>query len=233
MSGGKATRSKTNRQAVRSTSRQHGGVTTVEADPFEGEAEEFGRVYAIMRERGGFGRSNTDPPFYVPFDTRERHTDSYGARCRNCGEESHFARERPAKCINRSALIHPAVGDGTPEEAENCWRRWEHKLCKWAQARANRNNRNSWKGKGRSAHLPVALRSFLPLPNNAGRASTGNVAGGRRPTATYRSSSVGSASNVAVQDQEAGCNLSVIGKIGGYVFFLHLGRHGSNYPGSR
>ena len=35
---------------------------SVEADPFENEAEEFSRVYTIMREKDGFGRHNTDPP---------------------------------------------------------------------------------------------------------------------------------------------------------------------------
>ena len=40
---------------------------TAEADPFEDEAQEFDRVYPIMRERGGFGRNNKDP-----FDTREQ-----------------------------------------------------------------------------------------------------------------------------------------------------------------
>ena len=38
---------------------------TVTADPFEDEAEEFSRVYAVFREKGAFGRNNKDPPFYV------------------------------------------------------------------------------------------------------------------------------------------------------------------------
>lgn len=41
LTGGIMTRSKTYIQALRS--RQHGGVMSVEVDPFEDEAEEFGR----------------------------------------------------------------------------------------------------------------------------------------------------------------------------------------------
>ena len=45
---------------------------TVTADPFEDEAEEFSRVCAIFREKGGFGRNSKDPPFYVLFYTCEQ-----------------------------------------------------------------------------------------------------------------------------------------------------------------
>ena len=41
---------------------------------------------------------------------------------------NHFARECPSNFINRSGLIHPAVGDGTPDEAEKRWRRWQNRL---------------------------------------------------------------------------------------------------------
>ena len=47
------------------------GVTSVEVDPFENEAEEFGNVHVIMREKWGFGKNNKDPPFYVSFNARE------------------------------------------------------------------------------------------------------------------------------------------------------------------
>ena len=50
LSGGVITRSKTYNQAFRS--RQFGGVMSVEVDPFEDEAEEFGKVYAIMGDKG-------------------------------------------------------------------------------------------------------------------------------------------------------------------------------------
>ena len=43
---------------------------SVEVDPFEDEAEEFGRVYGNMRSQGGFGRNENDPPFYVSFSSR-------------------------------------------------------------------------------------------------------------------------------------------------------------------
>ena len=98
---------------------------TVTADPFEDEAEEFSRVCAIVKEKGGFGRNNKDSLFYVLFDTREQRDAarrSYGPHCLNCGEDIHFARECPSKFINRSGLIHPAGGRGTPDEAEKRWR---------------------------------------------------------------------------------------------------------------
>ena len=142
--GGMATRSKVYNQAFRS--RQFGGVMPVAADPFEDEAEEFSKVYAIMREKGGFGKNNKDPPFYVSFNSREERDAArrrYGNRCLNCREENHFARDCPAKFLNLSGMIHPAVGEGTPDEAEQRWRRWQDRLCQWARVRANRNTRNT------------------------------------------------------------------------------------------
>ena len=68
LAGGMTTRSNVYQQAFRS--KQFGGIVTVTADPFEDEADS--RVCAIFREKGGFGRNNKDPPFYVLFDTREQ-----------------------------------------------------------------------------------------------------------------------------------------------------------------
>ena len=48
LAGGMNTRSKEYQQAFRS--KQYGGIMTVTADPFEDEAEEFCRVYAVFRE---------------------------------------------------------------------------------------------------------------------------------------------------------------------------------------
>ena len=120
LAGGMNTRSKGYRQSF--TSKQYKGIMTVTAVRFEDEAEECSRVYAIFRDKGGFGRNNKDPPFYVLFDTREQRDAarrSYGPHCLNCGEDNHFARECPSIFINRFGLIHPAVGEGTPDEAEN------------------------------------------------------------------------------------------------------------------
>ena len=64
LSGSIQTRSKTYNQAFRS--RQFGGVMTVE-DKIEDEAEEFSKVYQIMREKGGFGKNNKYPPFILCF----------------------------------------------------------------------------------------------------------------------------------------------------------------------
>ncbi|CAN0354182.1 unnamed protein product, partial [Laminaria digitata] len=66
LAGGMATRSKTYNQAFRS--RQFGGVMNVEIVPFVDESEEMSHVHAVMQERGGFGRNNKDPPFYVQLD---------------------------------------------------------------------------------------------------------------------------------------------------------------------
>ena len=54
LSGGVITRSKTYNKKFRS--RQFGWVMSVEVNPFEDEAEEFGNVHAITREKGGFGK---------------------------------------------------------------------------------------------------------------------------------------------------------------------------------
>ena len=116
LAGGMNTRSKEYQQAIRS--QQFGGIMTVTADPFADEAEEFSRVYAVFREKGGFGKNNKDPPFYVLFDTREQRDaarGSHGPHCLNCGEDNHFARECPSNFINRSGLIHPVVGEGPPD----------------------------------------------------------------------------------------------------------------------
>ena len=78
-----------------SRGRPYGGIMSVEKDYFEDERNEFGRVHAIMRERGGFGRNNNYPPFCVLFkspEDRDTPRASYGPRCLNCGDERHFAR---------------------------------------------------------------------------------------------------------------------------------------------
>ena len=64
LAGGMTTRSNVYQQAFRS--KQFGGIVTVTADPFEDEVEEFSRVCDIFKEKGGFGRNNKDPLFYVP-----------------------------------------------------------------------------------------------------------------------------------------------------------------------
>ena len=110
LAGGMTTRSKVCQRTFRS--RQCWGIMTVTADPFKDEGDEFGRVCAIFREKGGFGRNNKDPPFDVLFDTREQRVaarSSYGPHRLNCGEDNHFACECPSKFINLSGLIHPAV----------------------------------------------------------------------------------------------------------------------------
>ena len=74
-----------------SRGRQYGGIMSVEEDYFEDERKEFGRVHAITKKRGGFGRNNKDPPLYVLFKTPEERDvarASYGPRCLNCGDES-------------------------------------------------------------------------------------------------------------------------------------------------
>lgn len=146
LTGGMMTRSKTYNQAFRS--QQYGGVMSVaEVDPLEDEAEEFGRVYEVMREQGGFGRNKMDPPFYVSYKSREEKDAArraYGNLCLNCGHENHFARECPEKFINLSRMIHPAIGEGSAQDVMARWRRWQKRLCQWALTRASRNrNQNN------------------------------------------------------------------------------------------
>ena len=103
-------------------------------------------MHAIMWERGGFGRNNKDFPFYELFktpDERDAARASYGPRCLNCGDERHFAGECPKRSLNHSELINPAVGDGTADEAEKKWRRWQQRLCQRAQIRHENNRRNT------------------------------------------------------------------------------------------
>ena len=56
LAGGMTTRSKEYQQTFRS--RQVWGIMTVTADPFKDEANEFSRVCAIFREKGGFRRND-------------------------------------------------------------------------------------------------------------------------------------------------------------------------------
>ena len=82
-------------------------MMSVEVDLFEDEVEEFGKVFAIMREKGGFGKSNIYIPFYeTSFHFREERNVArwaFGSNCLNCGDGGHFGRECPAKFINRAA----------------------------------------------------------------------------------------------------------------------------------
>ena len=55
--------------------------------------------------------------------------DHMGTSASIAEKKNNFARECPVKSINHSALIHPVVADGTPEEAERRWRRWQQ--CFW------------------------------------------------------------------------------------------------------
>ena len=76
LDGGMTTRSIEYQQTFRR--RQFWGIMTVTADPFEDEADEFGRVCAIFREKGGFRRNNKDPPFYVPVSKEMLPADHMG-----------------------------------------------------------------------------------------------------------------------------------------------------------
>ena len=122
-----------------------GGVMAVdqsEAD-FEDEEAEFRKVYTIMRKQGVFGKTNDEPPFYIHYADRESKNAArraFGPRCFNCGEDTHFSRNCPAAYINRSNIIHPAVGEGTPAEVMTRWRRWQQRLCQWPFNRRTRRN---------------------------------------------------------------------------------------------
>lgn len=113
---------------------------------FEDEDLEFEKVYVIMQSRGGFGRNNNEPAFYIHYDTREAKDAArraFGPRCLNCGEDTHFARDCPAPYINKSRIINPAVGEGTPTEVLTRWRRWQQRLCQW---HANRRDARERRG---------------------------------------------------------------------------------------
>ena len=117
----------------------------VRTDPFDDEDEDFRKVHAITRRKGGFGKNTKYPPFYVSFNSREVRDAArrpYGNLCLNCGEEKDFAPECLAKFLNLSGLIHPAVGDGTPEEAKRRCRKLQGRLRQWAKSRSNQNDAN-------------------------------------------------------------------------------------------
>lgn len=141
------TRSRTYAKAFHS--QKFGGVMAVESyeEGLEKEELEFQRVYSVMQNRGGFGKNNTEPPFYIRYDSREAKDAArraFGPRCLNCAEDNHFARECPAEYTNRSGIINPAIGDGTPAESSALWRRWQQRLCQWhANRREGRGRRGN------------------------------------------------------------------------------------------
>ena len=62
LSEGVATHNNSSRAYNRASRGTHyGGIMSVEADCFEEERKEFGRVHSIKKERGGFGRNNKNP----------------------------------------------------------------------------------------------------------------------------------------------------------------------------
>ena len=77
----------------------------VEANPFEDEDEELSVEYPFVLEKNGFVRQNIHPARKQRDATRR----VYSGRSLNCGDENPFARECPAKYLNRSALIHPLL----------------------------------------------------------------------------------------------------------------------------
>ena len=125
-------------------SQKLGEVTAVDQSKADLEDEaEFRKVYTIMQKQGGFGKNNDEPPFYIHYADRESKDAArraFGPRCLNCGDNTHFARNCPAAYINRSNIIHPAVGEGTPAEVTTRWRRWQQRLCQWHENRRTRRN---------------------------------------------------------------------------------------------
>ena len=113
-----------------------GGVSVDQSKAdFEDEEAEFCQLW------GGFGKNIDEPPFYIHYADREpKHSarGPFGPRCLNCGDDTHFARNCPAANINRSNIIHPAVGEGTPAEVMTRWRRWQQQLCQWHENRRTR-----------------------------------------------------------------------------------------------
>ena len=108
----------------------------------------------------------------------------------------------PELYLNRSELINPAVGDGTPDEAEKRWRRWQQRLCQWEQRRHERNRMNTRNGNGRLAPAPDALRSSLPWFHKPVAAKYGNSVG-----PVLYGNPVGRVLHTAVPGQETGCHL--------------------------
>ena len=106
-------------------------------------------------------------------------------------------------------------------------------MCQWAQARANRNNRNALIVGGKLATLQVAPRPFLSsvsFSRSAGRVRSNVAVGASRPAATSQFSSVGSALHDASPGQKAGYNRPMNGRSGDANNRISC-RNGCNYPG--
>ena len=84
-----------------------GGVVAIDQgeDAHQDEDMEFEKVSMVLQSRGGFGKSNKEPAFYIRYDSREAKDAArraFGPRCLNCAEDTHFARDCPAAYIDRS-----------------------------------------------------------------------------------------------------------------------------------
>ena len=200
-------------------------------------------------EVDGFGRNSSEPPFHVRYDSCEDMDAAYrafGPRCLNCAEDIHFARECPAIHLNRSGLIYPVVGDGTPNSSLALWRRWRQRLCQWHAGRPGRAEVTEGTtvsgptcGQHRCPRCPVfrAFRVFSRVVRaGTGQPRRGESEDGGEALPAFpdaRMSTAGAVAHNTGPGQEAGYHLHGSDKSGGVVGSRPSVLLGSNYPDCR
>lgn len=99
-------------------------------------------VLAIdQRNSQRFGKEGRGPPFYKLFDSREANGGARKAfdlfRLSRGSSEHLPARGCPYDYMNKSGIFHHGIGEGSPQEISERWRRWQRKLCDYHRDRSN------------------------------------------------------------------------------------------------
>ena len=111
---------------------------------WQDDEKEYEHIMTILDRQGGFGKTPSDPAFYVRFPTLEERRAArakFAKRCLNCGEDAHFARYYPKPFMNVSALINPDVESSNATETEDNWRTWQSRMKKYYTDKVRRYRR--------------------------------------------------------------------------------------------
>lgn len=116
---------------------QGGAVMSIQEE-LEDEEREFGKVHYVASQWGENKGDLSYIPFYKRFNSRQAQDEArraYGLKCLNCGDQSHFVRDCPKQFMNKSEMMNPALGEGTPQEIKERWSKWLKRLRDWHDAR--------------------------------------------------------------------------------------------------